>query len=92
MVWGIEMQDYDNRTAAQWANEFVLAGYRGDGNPTGDGVHLLGPLAKKVVRISPPLVVTIDEAEAALTILTHAAARIAEQPAPRSMDPQPTTV
>ncbi len=97
MVWGIEMQNYDNRTAAQWANEFVLAGYRGDGNPTGDGVHLLGPLAKKVVRISPPLVITIEEAEAALTILTHAAVRIVAHPAPRSMepqamDPQPTTV
>ena len=39
----------------------VLACYRGE--PDGDGIHIMGPLAKKVVRIAPPLILT--EAEAA---------------------------
>ena len=39
----------------EWANAFVLACYHGDGRKA-DGIHLLGPLSKKVVRIAPPLV------------------------------------
>ena len=31
MVWGVEMRDHAGRTAAEWANAFVLACYRGDG-------------------------------------------------------------
>ena len=50
MVWGVEMCDHKDRSAAEWANAFVLACYVGDG-PTADGIHLLGPLAKKVVRV-----------------------------------------
>ena len=59
MVWGVETRDHAGRTAAEWANAVVLACYRGEG---GDGIHLLGPLAKKVIRIAPPLVITEDEA------------------------------
>jgi 4-aminobutyrate aminotransferase-like enzyme len=44
MVWGVETCDHAGRTAAEWANASVLACYRGDG---GDGIHLLGPLAKR---------------------------------------------
>jgi len=73
MVWGIEMRDYAGRSANEWANAFVLACYVGEGTG-GDGVHLLGPLAKKVVRVAPPLVITPQEATAALD-LTHRAAR-----------------
>ncbi len=61
MVWGVEMRDHGGRSAAQWANDFVLACYRGsDGR--GDGIHLLGPLASKVIRIAPPLVLTETQA------------------------------
>jgi 4-aminobutyrate aminotransferase-like enzyme len=60
MVWGVEF------STPEYANGFVLNAYQGDG---GDGVHLLGPLAKKVIRISPPLVITSAEATAALNIL-----------------------
>ena len=67
MVWGIEFQD------AEWANAFVLACYRADG---GDGIHLLGPLSKKVVRIAPPLVITQDEAKASMALLEKAARRM----------------
>ena len=68
MVWGIEFRD------AVAANRFVLEAYRGD-SPTADGVHLLGPLAKKVVRIAPPLVITPAECELAIGILRAALAR-----------------
>jgi len=75
MVWGIETRDHDGRTAAEWANALVLACYQGDGS-TGDGIHLLGPLAKKVVRVAPPLVITPDESTAALALLHRAARRL----------------
>jgi 4-aminobutyrate aminotransferase-like enzyme len=61
MVWGVETKDHGGRSAAEWANAVVLACYRGDGE-AGDGIHLLGPLAKKVIRIAPPLVLTEEEA------------------------------
>jgi 4-aminobutyrate aminotransferase / (S)-3-amino-2-methylpropionate transaminase / 5-aminovalerate transaminase len=66
MVWGVEMRDHAGRSAADWANAAVLACYRGDG---GDGIHLLGPLARKVIRIAPPLVITEQEAGEALALM-----------------------
>jgi len=78
MVWGVEMKDHAGKTAAEWANAFVLACYSGEGS--GDGVHLLGPLSKKVVRVSPPLTITQDEATAAVSIIKQAAARLATSP------------
>jgi 4-aminobutyrate aminotransferase-like enzyme len=74
MVWGVEMKDHAGRGANEWANAFVLACYHGDG-ASGDGVHLLGPLSKKVVRVAPPLVVTPAEAAASLEIVQRAARR-----------------
>ena len=56
MVWGVETQRPRRQAAADWANALVLACYRGENG--GDGIHLLGPLAKKVVRIAPPLTIT----------------------------------
>lgn len=79
MVWGVEARDHAGRTAADWANSLVLACYHGDG-PTSDGIHLLGPLSKKVVRVAPPLTITQDEATAAVSILKSAAARLATAP------------
>jgi 4-aminobutyrate aminotransferase-like enzyme len=77
MVWGVETADHAGRPAAEWANALVLAAYRGDG-PT--GVHLLGPLAKKVIRIAPPLVITPAEASAAVDLLDRAAETLAVPP------------
>lgn len=71
MVWGVETADHDGRSAAEWANALVLACYHGDG-PDGDGVHLLGPLAKKVVRIAPPLTITEAEARDSLALMGRA--------------------
>ncbi len=79
MVWGIEMRDHAGKTAAEWANALVLACYHGDGT---NGIHLLGPLAKKVLRISPPLTITPAEAEHAMTLLDYAAGRLAGEGVP----------
>jgi acetylornithine/succinyldiaminopimelate/putrescine aminotransferase len=77
MVWGVEMGDHGGRTASDWANALVLTAYEGNGNPGSDGIHLLGPLSKKVIRIAPPLVITPAEASAALALLERSAARLA---------------
>jgi acetylornithine/succinyldiaminopimelate/putrescine aminotransferase len=81
MVWGVEMRDHAGRSSADWANSAVLACYRGEPVPTptlphaggegkeGTGIHLLGPLAKKVLRIAPPLIITSQEAKAALELM-----------------------
>jgi len=70
MVWGLEMQDFAGRSAADWANAAVLACYRGLPNqPQSDGIHLLGPLAKKVLRIAPPLVISESEAREAMELM-----------------------
>jgi 4-aminobutyrate aminotransferase-like enzyme len=69
MVWGMEMKDHVGRSAADWANAAVLACYRGLPGTGSDGIHLLGPLAKKVLRIAPPLVISPTEAQAALELM-----------------------
>jgi 4-aminobutyrate aminotransferase-like enzyme len=72
MVWGVEMRDHAGRSAAEWANDAVLACYRGEpgsSSPRSDGIHLLGPLAKKVLRIAPPLVITEQEARDAMAFM-----------------------
>jgi 4-aminobutyrate aminotransferase / (S)-3-amino-2-methylpropionate transaminase / 5-aminovalerate transaminase len=66
MVWGVETKDHAGKTAPEWANAIVLACYRGAG---GDGIHLLGALAKKVIRIAPPLTTTEAEARAAMDLM-----------------------
>jgi 4-aminobutyrate aminotransferase-like enzyme len=86
MVWGVEMRDHAGKSAADWANAAVLACYRGEPGasaPGGnDGIHLLGPLAKKVLRIAPPLVITEPEAKAAMDLMHRLLAPLAEGGAP----------
>lgn len=79
MVWGIEFKDHAGQTGQEWANATVLACYRGDGN---DGIHLLGPLAKKVVRIAPPLTITEAEARASTALMHKVMAALLQKPAP----------
>jgi 4-aminobutyrate aminotransferase-like enzyme len=62
MVWGLETQAHAGQSAAEWANRVILACYRGLG---GDGIHVLGALAEKVLRVAPPLVLTEAEARSA---------------------------
>lgn len=58
-VWGIECQPVGTLSAEEAAHEIVRLAYLGDSE--GRGVHLLGPLAGKVIRVAPPL--TMPEAE-----------------------------
>src|SRR5262249_2839568 len=68
MVWGVEFRDHAGRTASDWANAAVLACYKG-AEEKGDGIHLLGPLSKKVVRIAPPLVISENEARTSMDLM-----------------------
>ena len=47
----------------------VLACYLGETD--GDGIHLMGPLAKKVIRVAPPLVLTEHKARKAGALLNR---------------------
>ena len=67
LVYGVEIADDET------ANRCVLEAYLGAGK---EGVHFLGPLAGKVLRVSPPLIVTEKELAAAFAILDKAWARI----------------
>jgi 4-aminobutyrate aminotransferase-like enzyme len=79
MVWGVEMGEHGGRTAADWANASVLACYRGERGASGDvGIHLLGPLAKTVLRIAPPLVITEQEAADAMALMFRLLSAIRE--------------
>jgi 4-aminobutyrate aminotransferase/(S)-3-amino-2-methylpropionate transaminase len=81
MVWGVEMGEHDGRTAADWANAAVLACYRGERGPSGDvGIHLLGPLAKTVLRIAPPLIITEQEAADATGLMFRLLSAIRKDP------------
>jgi len=67
LVFGVEISDPET------ANRCVLEAYRGTGKK---GVHFLGPLAGKVLRVSPPLIIDKKTLDEALEILAEAWARI----------------
>ncbi len=60
LVWGVECTACGDRTAEEVAIACVEACYLGDAS--GRAIHLLGPLAGKVLRVSPPLVMPLGEA------------------------------
>ena len=66
-VWGIECAEIGDTTAGEVANECVAACYRGD--EQGRAIHLLGPLAGKVLRVSPPLTMPMNEAKDYLDVM-----------------------
>ena len=55
----------------------VLAAYRGDSQ--GRAVHLMGPLATRVLRIAPPLTMTEPEARESVAALAACFASLAAQ-------------
>ncbi|MCX8063971.1 MAG: aspartate aminotransferase family protein [Candidatus Hydrogenedentes bacterium] len=67
LVYGIDC------VSSEIANMCVLEAYYGVGS---EGVHFLGPLAKKVLRVSPPLIITEEEIDRAFEILNSAWERI----------------
>jgi 4-aminobutyrate aminotransferase-like enzyme len=60
VVWGVECAAVGSHAAGNVANACIEACYRG--NASGAAIHLLGALAGKVIRVSPPLVMPLDEA------------------------------
>ncbi|HXT57196.1 MAG TPA: aminotransferase class III-fold pyridoxal phosphate-dependent enzyme [Pirellulales bacterium] len=60
VVWGVECAAVGSHAAGDVANACIEACYRG--NASGAAIHLLGALAGKVIRVSPPLVMPLDEA------------------------------
>ena len=58
---GGRMRTVGSYAAEEVAIACVEACYRGDSQ--GRAIHMLGPLSGKVLRISPPLVMPVDEAE-----------------------------
>jgi 4-aminobutyrate aminotransferase-like enzyme len=59
-VWGVECAGVGARSAGDVACDIVRACYLGDRQ--GRAIHLMGPLAGKVLRIAPPLVMPLTEA------------------------------
>jgi 4-aminobutyrate aminotransferase-like enzyme len=77
LVFGIECAEFGGLSSQQTAIELVKAAYIG--NDSGEGLHLLGPLAGNVIRISPPLVITHEEARDSLALLQSIAAGLARR-------------
>ena len=79
LVWGIECAPVGGHSADAIARECVAACYHGDAQ--GRAVHLLGPLAGKVIRVSPPLVMPCAEAEEYLNVMHQLIAAVGQKAA-----------
>jgi len=66
MVFGIQCAPCGNLSDREVAVKCVEACYLGNG---GDGIHLLGALAGNVIRISPPMTMTEEQARTSLDLL-----------------------
>ncbi len=77
MVFGIECAPRGSLTANDVAVRIVEACYRGQ--PGGDGIHLLGALAGKVLRVSPPLTISRADAQASLQLLWQMCQTLSER-------------
>ncbi len=76
-VWGVECSEFAGHSAADVANACVLACYEGDDQDR--AIHLLGPLAGCVIRVSPPLVMPPAEAEKYLEVMFNIFQSVAER-------------
>jgi 4-aminobutyrate aminotransferase-like enzyme len=77
LVFGIECAALGPLDRRQVAIELVREAYLG--TPGGDGIHLLGPLAGHVVRISPPNIITEQQADDSLELLYQVARRLGQR-------------
>lgn len=77
LVWGIEFAAINGHTASEVANAAVEACYHGDAE--GHAIHLLGPLAGKVVRVAPPLVTPLADAQQYLDAMFGILASVSKQ-------------
>lgn len=76
LVFGIEAAPVGEITAAEVAAKIVEAAYLGE---QGTGIHLLGALAGKVLRVSPPLTITVEQTQQSLDLLYRIVDRLAKQ-------------
>ena len=76
LVFGFECAAVGPHTAGEVAAKIVEACYLGR---DGVGIHLLGALAGKVLRVSPPLTITIDEANESLGLLNEIVGSVADK-------------
>jgi len=74
LVFGIECADCGGLSSKLVAIEIVKAAYLG--REGGDGIHLLGPLAGNVIRISPPNIITAAQARESLDLLNEVVVRL----------------
>ena len=75
LVFGIECAAAGKHTPAEVAAKIVEACYLGRDNV---GIHLLGALAGKVLRVSPPLTITMEEAIHSLDMLNQIVSTVAK--------------
>ncbi|MEZ6061610.1 MAG: aspartate aminotransferase family protein [Planctomycetaceae bacterium] len=76
MVFGIECGSVGKATPNEVANAVIERCYRGD--ERNDGIHLLGTLAGCVIRISPPMCITDEQAEHSLNLLHRFVSEVGE--------------
>lgn len=69
LVFGIECAAAGGLSAGEVANEIVKTCYLGQQG--GNGIHLLGALAGKVIRVSPPMTMTELEARDSLELMSN---------------------
>ena len=74
LVFGFECGPMGTLSAGDVAAKIVEACYLGRDNV---GIHLLGALAGKVLRVSPPLTITIEETKHSLNLLNEIVASVA---------------
>jgi 4-aminobutyrate aminotransferase-like enzyme len=82
VVWGVECAAVGAESAEQIANSCVVACYLGDAS--GRAIHLLGPLAGKVIRVSPPLVMPPADARLYLDTMFDIFSAVARRAAGKS--------
>ena len=83
VVWGIECAAVGSHSAEAVAAACVEACYLGDAS--GRAIHLLGPLAGKVLRVSPPLVMPLAEAREYLDAMFEMFSALAQSLEPWSV-------
>ncbi len=76
MVFGFECAPAGSLSAGEVAAMIVEACYLGRDNI---GIHLLGALAGKVIRVSPPLTMTVEEANHSLALLNDIVATLSSR-------------
>ncbi len=77
MVFGIECAELGGKTSQEVAIEFVKTCYLGEEG--GEGIHLLGALAGNVLRVSPPMTMTEEQAQDSISLLKRLCEKLAEQ-------------